>query len=173
MLAAILAAAMSTLSSSLNSSAAALINDFYLPIRRTPLDPARTLAMTRGASVLFGFVQIGVGFGALLLTDSVVANALTIAGFSAGLLLGVYSLGVFTRHVGQTPAIAGAAVGLAVLSALQFGELLVPLVQSQWPEFHYSRIAWPWLSLVGAVTTFLAGSFFAALFPRRTHTSTP
>jgi Na+/proline symporter len=165
LLAAILAAAMSTLSSSLNSSAAALINDFYLPARSTPLTPEQQLGITRGASVLFGLIQIGVGFGATLLTDSVVANALTIAGFSAGLLLGVYALGVLTRHVGQSAAMAGAGVGLVVLTVLQFGAPLAVLLRPLWPELTYTPIAWPWLSVVGSVTTFVSGLIFAGLSP--------
>ena len=38
MLAAILAAAMSTLASSLNSSASALVNDFYVPLAENARD---------------------------------------------------------------------------------------------------------------------------------------
>lgn len=171
MLAAILAAAMSTLSSSLNSSAAALVHDFYLPSRSSPPSPRRELAITRGASVMFGLLQIGVGCAATLLTDTVVANALTIAGFSAGLLLGVYALGVLTERVGQTAAIAGAAVGLAVLGLLQFRELLTAIGRLFEPEFAYTPIAWPWLALIGASTTFIAGSFFAVFYPRRSQDS--
>lgn len=145
LLAAILAAAMSTLSSSLNSSASALANDFYLTGRETP---EQSLAITRGFTILFGLVQMGVGFGAAYLADAVVNNALTIAGFSAGLLLGVYTLGVFTKSVGQTAAILGALVGLAVLVGLQFGL----------PALEYPKIAWPWLALVGSTTTFVTGA---------------
>jgi SSS family solute:Na+ symporter len=167
LLAAILAAAMSTLSSSLNSSAAALMKDFYLPARTTPLSPDRELALTRAASLLFGLIQMGVGWGATRLTSSVVANALTIAGFSAGLLLGVYALGVLTRHVGQTAAIAGAGVGLVVLGLLQFGQPLMAWLHPLGSEFTYTRLAWPWLSLVGATTTFAAGLLFQTLLSPR------
>src|SRR5207253_4722458 len=69
MLAAILAAAMSTLASSLNSSASALVNDFYVPWRKTPADPAHLFSVTRWLTVVFGLVQIGVGIGAGLLTN--------------------------------------------------------------------------------------------------------
>ncbi|HUQ69832.1 MAG TPA: sodium:solute symporter, partial [Planctomycetaceae bacterium] len=147
MLAAILAAAMSTLSSSLNSSASALVNDFYLPSLKTPLPPERALAITRYLTLLFGVIQIGVGFWATRLARTVVDNALTIAGFSAGLLLGVYALGVLTKRVGQSAALSGAAVGLAVLLLVQFG--VGPI--------GWKPIAWPWLALVGSATTFGTG----------------
>lgn len=156
MLAAILAAAMSTLSSSLNSSASALVNDFYLPSLSTPLPPERALQVTRNLTLLFGVIQIGVGFWATQLARTVVDNALTIAGFAAGLLLGVYALGVLTKRVGQTAALSGAAVGLMVLLYAQFGVGWLGL----------KPIAWPWLALVGASTTFCCGVIFSLLSPQ-------
>jgi SSS family transporter len=157
MLAAILAAAMSTLSSSLNSSASALVNDFYLPSRSTSVSPARALALTRHLTVVFGLVQMGVGYWALHLTSAVVDNALTIGGFSSGLLLGVFGLGVLTKDVGERAAFAGAAVGLLVLLTLQFGG----------PAMGYRRIAYPWLPLSGSAATVAAGWIAARLSASR------
>lgn len=165
MLGAILAAAMSTLSSSLNSSASALVNDFYLPGLRQPLPPGRALFMTRNLTLLFGVIQVGVSFWATQLARSVVDNALTIAGFSAGLLLGVYSLGVGTKRVGQSAALLGAACGLAILLFVQFG--VGPLGAAMAPPREWKPIAWPWLALVGATTTFMSGLLLSAVLPRR------
>lgn len=148
MLAAILAAAMSTLSSSLNASASALLNDFYLPSLKGTPDPARLLSITRRLAVGFGFVQIGIGIWALTFDATVVSNALTIAGYSAGLLLGLFSLGVLTKRVRQSEALLGAAVGLCVLLIVQFA---LPTLGIQ--------VAWPWFALVGSSTTFAVGYF--------------
>jgi SSS family solute:Na+ symporter len=158
MLAAILAAAMSTLSSSLNSSANALVNDFYRPWQGDTDSPERLLAITRGLTIAFGVLQIGIGVWALQLGDTVVKNALTIAGFSAGLLLGVFSLGVLTRRTGQVAALLGGAIGLAVLSYIQFWPMLHP--EAGW------KVAFPWLALIGASSTFLAGYGASFVFPR-------
>jgi SSS family transporter len=157
MLAAILAAAMSTLSSSLNSSASALVNDFYLPARRVPPEPRQALALTRRATIVFGLIQMGVGYWAAHLSSTVVDNALTIAGFSAGLLLGVYALGVLTRSVGQGAAIGGGGVGLVVLISLQFVA----------PALGWPRLAYLWLALAGATATFAAGWTLAQVVPSR------
>ncbi len=94
MLAAILAAAMSTLSSSLNSSASAVLNDFALPRCTRPMSPARQLRLTRWLAMGFGVLQVAIGIWATSLNATVVSSALTIAGYSAGLLLGLFSLGV-------------------------------------------------------------------------------
>ncbi len=117
MLAAILAAAMSTLSSSLNASASAVVHDFYLPSRGDRANPAALLWTSRWLCVGFGMLQIAIGVAASLLPkdSTVVSNALTIAGFSAGVLLGLFMLGVLTTQVNQRDALWGAGLGLLSL----------------------------------------------------------
>jgi SSS family transporter len=89
----VLAAAMSTLSSSLNSLATAAVND----LRRG----AGGLGATRAFTVLFGAVQIGVGLLGPRLDGSVVSAVLAIAGFSTGIVLGLFLLGTLARHVSE------------------------------------------------------------------------
>jgi SSS family solute:Na+ symporter len=160
MLAAILAAAMSTLASSLNSSASALVNDFYIPLRKTPASPQHLFSLTRWLTVVFGFVQIGVGIGAGMLTsdpkNTVVNSVLAIAGFSFGLLLGVFALGVFTRRVSQFAALGGALVGLTLLLYCRF--FLVGADQKP-------MIALTWLALLGSTATFAAGYLLSLFLP--------
>jgi SSS family transporter len=154
MLAAILAAAMSTLASSLNSSASALVNDFYVPLRKTPASPEHLFAATRGLTVAFGLLQTAIGIWAQRLGQTVVTNALTIAGYSAGILLGVFALGVLTRRANQAAALVGGAAGLVVLLLLQFGA----------PRWGLA-VAWPWYALIGATTTFAVGCLVAFASP--------
>jgi solute:Na+ symporter, SSS family len=156
MLAAILAAAMSTLSSSLNSSASALVNDFYVPLRKTPASPEHLFLVTRNMTIAFGILQTAIGIWAQQLGATVVTNALTIAGFSAGLLLGVFALGVLTKRANQASALLGGAAGLVVLSLLQFVA----------PSYGI-KIAWPWFALIGATTTFSLGYLVALFSPPR------
>ncbi len=164
MLAAILAAAMSTLSSSLNASASAIVNDFYLPLKKTTPEPAQLLSLTRRLSLVFGIVQVAIGIWAVSFDASVVSNALTIAGYSAGLLLGLFLLGVLTRSVSGLHALGGAACGLAVLLFVHF--LLPRLTQTPSLESGV-RVAWPWFALIGSSVTFTAGSALSALAQTR------
>jgi SSS family solute:Na+ symporter len=157
LLAAILAAAMSTLSSSLNASAAAVVNDFYIPACVKKRSDAHLLAVSQGATMLFGLAQIGIGLAAQWLSSAVVTSALAIAGYAAGVLLGVFALGVLTRHANQAGALCGGAAGLVVLLAVQF---LLPL----WDV----KIAWPWFALIGSMVTFAVGSVVSSLAPRPT-----
>ena len=160
LLAAILAAAMSTIASSLNASASSMIHDVWMPLRSAsgrlePLSPSAALMITRWLTVAFGLVQIAVGIAAAAFDATVVSRALTIAGYSAGLMLGVFLLGVATRRVGQGAALVGAAAGLMALLAVQF---VLP--------GHGTKVAWPWYALIGSATTFAAGLAASLVLPR-------
>jgi Na+/proline symporter len=163
MLAAVLSAAMSTLSSSLNASASALLNDFWLPLRRKPAPSAALqLRWSRWLTLFFGFVQVGTALWATQLDRSVVQNTLTIAGFSGGLLLGIFLLGLFSRRAGQAAALTGAACGVAVLLLVRF---VLPAGVTLAGVRLQLALAWPWLALTGALTTCLCGSLAAFLWP--------
>lgn len=142
-LAAVFAAAMSTLSSSLNSSAAAVVNDFRrTDVRETEFSTdRRQLRLVRLLTVVFGLIQAGLALVAALISTSVVMDALAIAGFVAGVLLGVFALGTLTRRTSQRAALCGMIAGLVVLAGVKF----------------QTNVAWPWYAIIGATTTFLTG----------------
>jgi solute:Na+ symporter, SSS family len=165
MLAAILA---SNLSSSLNSAAAAVVNDFYIPWRKTLASDAHLLNVTRVLTIVFGMVQIAIGIWAIKLYKidaTVVDNALAIAGFTFGLLLGVFALGVLTRRPGEAAALIGAATGLAVLLLLHFG---VPRLTALGYLPIGSKVAFTWMAVIGSTTTFLVGCLVGLVIPRQT-----
>jgi len=146
MLAAILAAAMSTLSSSLSASASSLVSDLWLPLCSKVPTQKTQVWVTRGAIVLFGVLQVVIGIWARTFDKSVVDNALTIAGFSSGVLLRLFALAVVAKHVKGPAAIVAAFVGIVVLLAVQYG---LPLIGY--------KVAFPWLPLIGSIATFGAG----------------
>ncbi len=80
MLAAILAAAMSTLSSSLSASASAVVSDMWLPSCSTLPSEAKQIWVTRLLTLGFGVIQVLIGIWASTFDNSVIKNALTIAG---------------------------------------------------------------------------------------------
>ena len=150
LLGAVFAAAMSTLSSSLNSCATAATNDLVVPATGGRLSPARQLTVTRLLTAVFGLVQIAVGIGARWVSGSVVNSVLGIAGFTTGIVLGVFFLGMFAPRVGQRAALAGLLTGLAGMSWVFFG----------------TTLAWPWYALVGSAGTVAAGLLASFVWPR-------
>jgi SSS family solute:Na+ symporter len=151
LLGAVFAAAMSTLSSSLNSCATAAANDLIFPGREDGISPARKLQVTRALTAFFGLVQIAVGIGGQWVKASVVNSVLGIAAFTTGIVLGVFFLGIFTDRVGQRAALAGLVVGLAGMTWVFFG----------------TSLAWPWFALVGSAGTFGAGLVASFVWPRQ------
>lgn len=141
LLGAVFAAAMSTLSSSLNACATAIANDFS-----TRADDRQPLRRIRLLTVAFGLVQIAVGIGGQWLESSVVSSVLGIAAFTTGIVLGVFFLGIFTR-VDQRAALVGLGLGLVTMTAIFFA----------------TPLAWPWFALVGSMLTFGFGVLTSAL----------
>ena len=136
--AAVLAAAMSTLSASLNSSATAFVVDFY-----RPLWPGRTeahyLAVSRGMTLFWGVAQVGVALTTLWAQPqkAVVDNVLTVAALTTGIVLGLFALGSFRRPVPSTAAMIGVLAGAATVGAV----------------FAATRLAWLWYAPIGTLTT--------------------
>ena len=140
-LAAIFAATMSTLSSSLNASATAAVNDFARPMLGNRLNDADYVRLSRVATVAFGVIQMVVAYLGTQLSDTVVNNVLAVAGFTAGPMLGIFLLGTLTPRVSQVGGLCGMLAGIGVL----------------WYVFVRTAIAWPWYAMIGSVTTFLVG----------------
>jgi Na+/proline symporter len=161
-LAGVFAAAMSTLSSSLNSSAAALVGDFGPLFSRRSPSQARQLQLSRLFTVLFGGIQIGVALAAEKFSESVVNDALAIAGFTSGILLGVFCLGLLPVRVTPAGALIGMASGLFVLLCVRFGPA-VPWIVTR-SVFRVS-VAWPWYPVIGSITTVVVGTLVSTFFP--------
>ena len=116
LVAAVLAASMASLASSLNSASGAFVADFY-----RPLCPGRSeqhyLGVSRGMTSFWGVTRIAVALAAVpLLGDrSVVDQVLSVAGFTTGMILGLFLLGSLRRPVGSRAALAGVVVGFGTV----------------------------------------------------------
>ena len=148
-MAAILAAAMANLSAALNALASTTVIDFARLFGASDAGSGTQMRRARWATVAWGGVLVGIGLVAGH-WGSVLESGLSIASVTLGLLLGVFLLGVLTRRVGQTSAIAGVVVGLAVILYVT----------------RFTHIAFTWWVLIGSVSTFTAG-YFTSLFLRR------
>lgn len=164
--AAILAAAMSTVSGSLNSLAAATTHDIYMPLTgRKGDDPA---VFRAGRLFTLGWAVILIG-GALLYRNEgtpVVVVALSIASFTYGGLLGAFALGLGWPRAVQRDAITGMAVGITVMTFVVFARQLVAAYPSLAGTLGpVSGIAWPWYVLIGTSITFLTGMLSSLTHP--------
>jgi SSS family solute:Na+ symporter len=148
-LGAVFAAAMSTLSSSLNSSATAAVNDFYRPLLTSRTSGGRLLGATRALTVFFGVVQVAVALSGQWLSQTVVESVLTIAGFTTGITLGVFLLGLLVPQASQRAALVGFGMGLALMSGVAFA----------------TPLAWPWYTVFGSTATLVLGLLASRIWP--------
>ncbi len=157
-IAAILAAAMSTVSGSLNSLAAATTHDLWVPFRGGVADGPRLLKVSKIFTLCWAAVLIG---GALLYSAEgtpVVVIALSIASFTYGGLLGGFFLAMLWPRARQRDAITGMAVGIAVMSVVVFaGRLAAAFPALAGPLSPVVGIAWPWFVLIGTTITMTVG----------------
>ena len=126
LLAGIVAAAMSTLSSSLNSLASSSLFDLFERIRGKPAPADRALFVSRLFTVFWGLVFI---FFATLFENRdnpVVELGLAIASFTYGGLLGVFLLGIFNKASNQTDATIAFVATVAVMAWVIFSVWLHP-----------------------------------------------
>jgi Na+/proline symporter len=123
-IAAVLAAAMSSLSGSMNSLAAATTHDIYLPLSgRTPADP-RTLRMGKLFTLFWGLLLLTAALLYRQQGTPVVVVALSIASFTYGGLLGGFFLGMLWPRAIQRDAILGMATAIIIMSVVVFAKQL-------------------------------------------------
>lgn len=154
-IAGILAAAMSTVASSLNSLASATTHDIYAPLAKEE-DAVHLMKMGKRFTLMWGVILIG---GAMLFQlvqqgTPVVVIALEIASFTYGGLLGGFLLGVLSKRANQVDAMIGmgtAIVSMAVLWAVQKFGGIEPIVNGLW------------FALIGSTLTLIVGTISAAL----------
>lgn len=164
-IAALLAAAMSTVSGALNSLSAATTHDIYLPLKGLPADHPKAFKAARAFTLMWAAILIG---GALLYREQgtpVVVIALAIASFTYGGLLGAFFLAIMWRRARQRDAILGMAVGIALNTVVVFSNNLkgaFPILEP------LSRIPWPWYVLIGTTITFVTGVLSSFIGPRNT-----
>ncbi len=169
-IAAIFAAAMSSLSSSLNSLASASAYDLYAPLRNP--SEAQLLRVGRRFTLFWGVVLVG---GALLVRSRdtpVVELGLAIASFTYGGLLGVFLLATFSRRATQRDAVTAISVGLLAMSVVVFGGMYAAAASGiGWSTGaaairRLSLIAWPWHVVLGTLVTLCTGLLLAWRRPR-------
>jgi SSS family transporter len=146
LVAGIFAAAMSSLSSSINSLASASAYDFWAPARGiADQDDPRTLRAGRTFTLVWSGTLVA---GALVFIPlsrgtAAVEVALGVASFVYGGLLGAFALALFVPRARAAEVVAGMTVGITSVGAVWL--------------FARSLVAWPWFVFVGTVITFSVG----------------
>lgn len=165
-LAALLAAAMSSVDSALNSLATVSLTDIYRPLRNAGYFPkassempfevmlSKFLSFVWGLALVLVALWIGSAHQELLLQDDAVlatsrnkellSVALGIMGLVYGPLLAVFVLALASKRGSSTSVILGMCGGVILVGALKY----------YWPNI----VGWTWHLVIGFLCTLLLGS---------------
>jgi len=153
LIAGVFAAAMSSLSSSINSLASASAYDFWAPLVKAEGDEARIFRAGRRFTLLWAILLIGVAVAYIPMSEDATAVevALTIASLVYGGLLGAFLLGIMDARANQVGVITGMCVGIGVVTGI-------------W-VFGAGAVGWPWFVLIGTVLTVGVGAVVSRVLP--------
>lgn len=166
-IAAILAASLSSIDSAINSLTSVVMVDFYdrIYLGKTSSGEETTTEENRQQVRVSRIITIVVGItgvilacnvsklGSLLEISSKVINSFT------GPILGIYLLGMFTRKAGATSVLIGGTLGALVTIFVAFQEQIYKMINIHADEY----ISFLWPSFFGFVTTFIVGYAFSLI----------
>jgi SSS family solute:Na+ symporter len=151
LLAAIFSAAMSTISTSLNSSATLLLTDWYRRFFRPQAGERESMRVLHLASLVWGTLGTGVAL-AMIGVKAALDAWWTLSGIFAGGMLGLFLLGLISRRAGNAAAVTAVIAGVLVILWMT----LTP-GSSAWPEALRSPFHSFMTVVVGTLVILLVG----------------
>jgi len=151
LIAAIFAAAMSSIDTSLNSSATIVLADVYKRYFRTSAGERESMIVLYTATLLFGALGTGVALS-LIGVKSVLDAWWLLSGIFVAGMLGLFLLGLMSRRATNAAAVIGAVCGVLMTGYIVW---LVMVPESwRWPPQPYHEFLIP---VVGTATIVLVG----------------
>ena len=130
MIAALAAAAMSSIDTSINSSATVLMSDVYRRLLRPDASEQQQMRFLRIATVVLGICGTAVAL-VMVSSKQVLDDWWRYAGIFSGGMLGLFLLGILSRRAASAQAIVGMVAGLLVILWATFSRNLeAPLANS-------------------------------------------
>ncbi|MFM1555195.1 MAG: sodium:solute symporter [Limisphaerales bacterium] len=148
LLAAICAAAMSSIDTSLNSSATVTLKDFFQRHLKRGESETDALKILRGATLFWGVLGTGVAL-AMMGQKSLLDAWWKLSGIFAGGMLGLFLLGLIARKADNVAALTGVIIGVLVICWTTFADAFPENLRS---PFHANMI-----TVIGTLTIFLVG----------------
>lgn len=186
LVAAVFAAAMSTISTSLNSSATLVMSDYYRRFIHPTASEKASMAVLYLATVAWGILGTGLALLLVHVTESALDIWWKLAGIFGGGITGLFLLGMISRRAKNAAAVTGVLIGLAAVGWLTMPFMIEKM--TQFPEssgVHRLGETWhrsmkSWLSpldafmipVVGCLTILLVGLLISR-FGRRGRNEPP
>jgi len=162
LIASIFAAGMSTISTSINSSATVILTDYMKRTVKGDDTGKKSMKILYTASFIFSVLSICISI-AMINVQSVLDAWWKLASIFSGGMLGLFLLGYFSKKVNNPAAIAGVVAGVLIIGWMS----LSPIIFTGENMQRYASPFHGYLSIVfGTMAIFMVG-FFAGIMVNR------
>jgi SSS family solute:Na+ symporter len=148
---AILSAAMSTISSGMNSSATVFSVDIYKRYFKPGITDKQNLLILHLGTVVFGLLGMGTGI-AVIGVKSILDTWWKLSGIFAGGVLGLFLLGIVSKASRNTEALTATIIGILVILWMTLSSLLPEKYAFLRSSFNENMVI-----VIGTLTIFLVG----------------
>ncbi len=135
LIAAVFAAAMSTVSTSLNSSSTIILNDYYQRLINRNATEKQSMRMLHGTTIVWGALGTLIAI-AMTTARSALDAWWTLAGIFGGGTLGLFLLGFISRKPGSKAAAWGVGAGVLVILWMTLSPRMTSLPEAFRSPFH-------------------------------------
>lgn len=162
LIAAILAAAMSTIGTSMNGCATLTLTDFYSRFFRKNASHREQMAVLYLSSLVWG--AIGIGCALLMINAKGILDAYwLLAGIFSGGMVGIFLLGFLCQRASGGAALLGAIVGVLVITWMTLSLPKVGLL----PEAFRCPLHELMITVCGTAAIIVTGFCFATIFGQK------
>jgi SSS family solute:Na+ symporter len=166
LVAAILSAAMSTISSNMNACATVFTMDIYKKYFKPGITDKQQLSSLHVATVIFGLIGLSAGL-AMIGSKSLLDTWWRLSGIFAGGMLGLFLLGLISRQTKNAAAITATIIGVLVILWMTFSGNM-----SEEYGFLKNSLNSNMIIVVGTLTIFFSG-IIVTKFTQRTRPGLP
>ena len=156
-IAALLSAAMSTISSGMNASATVFLKDIYQRYINKNVTPKQEMLVLYVATGVIGVFAIGTGI-LMIGVKSILDIWWQLAGIFAGGMLGLFLLGIISKSTGNTAAKIATILGILVILWMTFSYLIPDEYAALRNSMHVNMVI-----VIGTLTIFLSGVLLTQL----------
>jgi SSS family solute:Na+ symporter len=157
LVAAILSAAMSTISSGMNASATVFTKDIYKRYFSPQLSDKKEFVILYSSTIIVGAIGLIVGLS-MIGIKSILDVWWELSGIFAGGMLGLFLLGLISKQTKNTEALIAVIIGVIVIVWFSFSDKLGPDLSYLKIALHKNMII-----VVGTLTIFLTGILFTKI----------
>jgi SSS family solute:Na+ symporter len=163
LIASVFAAGMSTISTSVNSSATVIHNDYFRKLLKTENTERKSMKILYISSFIFSVISILIAI-AMINVQSVLETWWKLASIFSGGMLGLFLLGFLVKKVNNVAAVTGVIAGVLVIAWMSLSPLFFksPGLEKYASPFHsYLSIVFGTMAIL--ITGFLLGNLLNRL----------